>query len=128
MATIGLDKLFYSKITEGENGDETDKIERLQRGDLRRDRGADVRAHDDRRRLIQGHEPDVDETHDHDRGRRRALNDRRHARAYSDARKAAFGSFVEPAAQFVRRETLDVVRQDLESEQKRTQPRQKFDE
>lgn len=23
MATIGLDKLFYSKITEGENGDET---------------------------------------------------------------------------------------------------------
>ena len=22
MATIGLDKLFYSKITEGENGDE----------------------------------------------------------------------------------------------------------
>jgi len=23
MATIGLDKLYYSKITEGENGDET---------------------------------------------------------------------------------------------------------
>ena len=26
MATIGLDKLFYSKITEGENGDETYEV------------------------------------------------------------------------------------------------------
>ena len=110
----GLYLLFFAQHVheDADAGEEGDDLDEGDIGDDRKiggDGGADVGAHDDRRRLEQRHQPRVDEADHHDRGRRRALDDRRDARADADARQAAFARFIEPAAQAVGGELFDIV-------------------
>ena len=63
------------------------------------DRRADVRAHDDARRLREPHDAGVDEADHHHRRRRRRLDNRRHARAEQHGFNLAFGQAFQNALQ-----------------------------
>ena len=56
-------------------GDEGGQLPHVQGDEQAGDGGADVGAHDDPNRLVQGHHARVDEAHHHDGGGRRGLDD-----------------------------------------------------
>ena len=85
---VVLGKHHHERAHARQRAEECGDRQELKRDDLRGDRGADVRAHNDRGRLAKGHNARVDKADHHDRRRRRALDDRRHPSAYRDAGKA----------------------------------------
>ena len=60
-------KHFHHHADKEQRDENRRNVKGAERGELRRDRRTDIRAHDDRRRLVQGHNARVYETDDHDR-------------------------------------------------------------
>ena len=92
---IRLGKHRHEDADRRKTEEEHRKIEITERKHPGGERRSDIRAHDDRSRLKQRHDPGIDESDDHDRRKRRTLPDDRDHRADPDAGKPVVGSLVE---------------------------------
>ena len=94
--------------------------------DPRRDGRTDVGTHDDGGRLKECHDPRIHKADDHDRRRRRALNDHRDGGADADARNAVVCRLVEHALKPAVRKAGHAVRHHIHADEERTKPSAKF--
>ena len=102
--------------------------ESRERGNLRRDGGTDVGAHDHGGRLVQVHDPDVDETDDEHGRHARALDEGGRHGADADVNQPPVGSLPEQILDAAGRELLNVRGEQLDAYEEYPRPRQKLDE
>ena len=103
----------HERADDRQKEEELGNVDRTERGDPCRDRGADVGAHDDGGRLKERHDARVDEADDHDGRCGRALDDRRDGRADAHARNTVIRRLVEQIFEASVRKTGHTLGHDL---------------